>query len=223
MRKEEEEFQEVLLKKDKEIASKASSSAKFDSHSTPLMGRVRAIIEVVLFRGLSEFIHKESHLHILSSGCLTGQKEIGRIYTSGNYAKTVKDFADVFINYMTEVLSPRLYGTVCTQALLDFNDVEIEFPVPDRLPKSIEVSISITNMWLELCIEYSTVCVSFRSCESTDTGKEKALSVDFTPSFGLSMRGGYPHSHVTYMNELDDCVYIKYKVSYIHSVTRIRY
>ena len=25
------------------------------------------------------------------------------------------DFSDVSINYMTKVLSPRLYGTVCTQ------------------------------------------------------------------------------------------------------------
>uniref|UniRef100_A0A9I9E4Z8 Uncharacterized protein n=1 Tax=Cucumis melo TaxID=3656 RepID=A0A9I9E4Z8_CUCME len=34
---------------------------------------------------------------------------------------------------------------------------------------------------------------------------------------------GYPHSHVAYMNTLDQCVCIKYKVSRIHSVNRIRY
>ena len=28
------------------------------------------------------------------------------------------DFSDVSINYMTEVLSSRLYGTVCTQVRL---------------------------------------------------------------------------------------------------------
>uniref|UniRef100_A0A9I9ED55 PIK-related kinase FAT domain-containing protein n=1 Tax=Cucumis melo TaxID=3656 RepID=A0A9I9ED55_CUCME len=34
---------------------------------------------------------------------------------------------------------------------------------------------------------------------------------------------GYPHSHVAYINALDQCVCIKYKVSRIHSINRIRY
>ncbi|TYJ98643.1 hypothetical protein E5676_scaffold507G00280 [Cucumis melo var. makuwa] len=33
---------------------------------------------------------------------------------------------------------------------------------------------------------------------------------------------GYPHSHVAYMDALDQCVCIKYKGSCIHSVNRIR-
>ena len=33
----------------------------------------------------------------------------------------------------------------------------------------------------------------------------------------------YPHSHVNYTNALDHCVCMKYKVSRVHSVTRIRY
>uniref|UniRef100_A0A9I9EG30 Uncharacterized protein n=1 Tax=Cucumis melo TaxID=3656 RepID=A0A9I9EG30_CUCME len=49
------------------------------------------------------------------------------------------DFSDVPINYMTEVLSPRLYGTVCTQ-------VEIEFPMPDRLPSFAEATLSIAKL-----------------------------------------------------------------------------
>uniref|UniRef100_A0A9I9EH48 Uncharacterized protein n=1 Tax=Cucumis melo TaxID=3656 RepID=A0A9I9EH48_CUCME len=37
----------------------------FFLYSRVYRGRVRAIIEVVLFRGISEFIHRESDLHIL--------------------------------------------------------------------------------------------------------------------------------------------------------------
>uniref|UniRef100_A0A9I9EBD6 Uncharacterized protein n=1 Tax=Cucumis melo TaxID=3656 RepID=A0A9I9EBD6_CUCME len=58
------------------------------------MGKVKgtvvyAIVGVVLVRGVSEIIHKESEFHvfrflILDSGCLTGQEEIDQIYTSEN-------------------------------------------------------------------------------------------------------------------------------------------
>ncbi|KAA0062407.1 uncharacterized protein E5676_scaffold313G001830 [Cucumis melo var. makuwa] len=47
---------------------------------------------------------------------------------------------------MTEILSLRLYGTVCTQ-------VKIELPMPDTLPTSAESSESNFNTWLELYFE----------------------------------------------------------------------
>uniref|UniRef100_A0A9I9E3B4 Uncharacterized protein n=1 Tax=Cucumis melo TaxID=3656 RepID=A0A9I9E3B4_CUCME len=53
-------------------------------------GLMRTILEVVLFRGLSEFIHRESKLHIF------------------------RIFIKFSINYMTEILSLRLEITVCT-------------------------------------------------------------------------------------------------------------
>ncbi|TYK11693.1 gag protease polyprotein [Cucumis melo var. makuwa] len=62
------------------------------------------------------------------------------------------DFAELSIDYVTEILSLRLYGTVCTQVIfllstlsvLHDNDavVEIELPVPDTLPTSAESSKS---------------------------------------------------------------------------------
>uniref|UniRef100_A0A9I9EEP4 Uncharacterized protein n=1 Tax=Cucumis melo TaxID=3656 RepID=A0A9I9EEP4_CUCME len=53
------------------------------------------------------------------------------------------DFVEISIDYMTEILSLRLYGTVCTQ-------VEIELPVPNTLPTSAESSRSNSSTWLEL-------------------------------------------------------------------------
>ncbi|KAA0066851.1 reverse transcriptase [Cucumis melo var. makuwa] len=65
---------------------------------------------------------------------------------------------------MTEILSPRLYGTVCTQVIFPLstlsvlrdNDavVEIELPVPDTLPTSAESSESNSSTWLELYVEF---------------------------------------------------------------------
>ncbi|KAA0041121.1 hypothetical protein E6C27_scaffold128G00290 [Cucumis melo var. makuwa] len=69
----------------------------------------------------------------------------------------------ISIDYMTEILSLRLYGTVCTHVIFQLstlsvlrdNDVvvEIELPVPDRLPTSAESSASNSSTWLELYFE----------------------------------------------------------------------
>uniref|UniRef100_A0A9I9EGQ0 Uncharacterized protein n=1 Tax=Cucumis melo TaxID=3656 RepID=A0A9I9EGQ0_CUCME len=85
---------------------------------------------------------------------------------------------DISIDYMTEILSLRLEDTVCTQ-------VEIEFPVPDRLPESAEAPISIASLLAEsvisglhfmfhrVVLHISKFITLMNSAESTDIGREK--------------------------------------------------
>uniref|UniRef100_A0A9I9E313 Uncharacterized protein n=1 Tax=Cucumis melo TaxID=3656 RepID=A0A9I9E313_CUCME len=49
------------------------------------------------------------------------------VYARGIRFICLQMIYEIFINYMTEILSLRLEITVCTL-------VEIDFPVPDRLP-----------------------------------------------------------------------------------------
>uniref|UniRef100_A0A9I9EA19 Uncharacterized protein n=1 Tax=Cucumis melo TaxID=3656 RepID=A0A9I9EA19_CUCME len=107
------------------------------------------------------------------------------------------DFMEISIDYMTEILSLRLYGTMCTQ-------VEIELPVPDTLPTSAESFRSNSNTWLELYFESIHVEMY---CKSQQGSLEETMSVGFTSSFELRQQmiqnveqfsgyqGGDPHKH----------------------------
>uniref|UniRef100_A0A9I9E1Y5 Uncharacterized protein n=1 Tax=Cucumis melo TaxID=3656 RepID=A0A9I9E1Y5_CUCME len=103
------------------------------------------------------------------------------------------DFTELSIDYMTEILSLRLYGTVCTRVIfllstlsvLCDNDafVEIELPVPDTLPTSAESSESNSSTWLELLFYKPS---DVRAASYGQQGSlEETMSVGFTPSFGL--------------------------------------
>ncbi|TYK27997.1 putative DNA/RNA polymerases superfamily protein [Cucumis melo var. makuwa] len=117
------------------------------------------------------------------------------------------------IDYMTEILSLRPYGTVCTQVIFPLstlsvlrdNDavVEIELPVPDTLPSSTESFESNSSTWLELYFEFVHVemfCYFTNQVMSglhlMYVGKdqqgslEETMSVGFTSSFGLRQQVG---------------------------------
>ncbi|TYK12219.1 ty3-gypsy retrotransposon protein [Cucumis melo var. makuwa] len=96
---------------------------------------------------------------------------------------------------MTEILSLRLYGTVCTQVIFPLstlsvlrdNDavVEIELLVPDTLPTSAESSGSNSSYFTNQVIS---------GLHLVNVGKgqqgslEETMSVGFTPSFGLKQQ-----------------------------------
>uniref|UniRef100_A0A9I9CVE8 Uncharacterized protein n=1 Tax=Cucumis melo TaxID=3656 RepID=A0A9I9CVE8_CUCME len=76
------------------------------------LGRVRAILKAVLFRGLSEFIHRESDLYVFSIHLET--RFLKEIYASTWILNVWKMIYEIFINYMTKILSLRLEITMCT-------------------------------------------------------------------------------------------------------------
>uniref|UniRef100_A0A9I9EBV1 Uncharacterized protein n=1 Tax=Cucumis melo TaxID=3656 RepID=A0A9I9EBV1_CUCME len=113
------------------------------------MGQVKGvmcarILEVVLFQGLYEFIHKESDLHVFSF-----------VFVSVIFGATCYMIYEIFINYITEILSLRLEITVCTL-------VEIEFLVPDTALVSLGLLMKSVNFEIQV---------------------QNALFVGFTPSF----------------------------------------
>ncbi|TYK21916.1 hypothetical protein E5676_scaffold494G00570 [Cucumis melo var. makuwa] len=98
----------------------------------------------------------------------------------------------ISIDYMTEILSLRLYGTVCTHVIFSLstlsvlrdNDavVEIELPVPDRLPTSAESSASNSSYFTNQVMSGLYLVYVGKGQQGS---LEETMSVSFTPSFGL--------------------------------------